>query len=62
MSNKLRQSKLLKLHLLAMDYLLEIQSEQAEVEEKVDEELMYARVFFMGLTAGVVLEKTSLTK
>lgn len=45
-----------------MDYLLEIQSEQEEVEEKVDEELMYARVFFMGLTAGVVLEKTSLTK
>ena len=48
--------------MMAMDYRLEVQGEDEEEygqEEKIDEELLYSRVFFMGLVAGVIHEKMS---
>ena len=47
---------------MAMDYRLEVQGEDEEEfgqDEKIDEELLYSRVFFMGLVAGVIHEKMS---
>ena len=52
MTDKLRQSKLLKLHMTAMDYLLE--SEQFSEQAK-DEELTFSRAFFMGIVGGIYM-------
>ena len=47
--------------MLVMDHLLELQEEQEEAkgeDAEVDTELMYTHAFFMGMAAGVILEKS----
>ena len=41
MSEKLRQSKLIKLHMQSMDHLLEVQGDAEESKVEVDTELLY---------------------
>lgn len=41
MSEKLRQSKLIKLHMQSMDHLLEVQGDAEESKIEVDTELLY---------------------
>jgi len=56
-TDRVRQSKLVKLHLQTMDHLLEVQSNEEQLNWGPDLELLYSKAFFMGLVAGVVLEK-----
>ena len=43
--------------MLAIDHLLEAQGEAEASGSPIEEELLFSRAFFMGLIAGVVLNK-----
>lgn len=43
--------------MLAKDHLLELEDETETGEDAIDEDLLLSRIFFMGLTAGIIFEK-----
>ena len=43
--------------MLAMDHFLEVQGESEAEEHEIDQDLLFTRVFFMGLAAGIIFEK-----
>lgn len=58
-SEKLRRSKLIKLHCHAMDHLLEVQGNAEKTGKKLDTDFLFSQSFFMGIIGGIVLEKCS---
>ena len=61
-SERLRQSKLMKLHLQSLDHLLEEEDEAERSSQKIDTELLFTRSYFMGLVSGILLNKFSASK
>ena len=48
---------MIKLHLHAIDHLLEVQGNAEETGQELDTDYLFSQSFFMGIVGGIVLEK-----